>query len=482
MKKALSPVRRRVRIQHGLTGLCWGLLLLAASAAAILTASFFLPMENRSMWLAAALILPPCAACVGLLLPVSFPEAAHRADACGLRERAQTAWALRERQDDMARLQREDAVAHLQKMNLPASMPLRVSAKILIAAGVCLAAALALFFLPNPQDDVLRQRADLRQRLEKPAQAMEKAADKLADAALDEKTAQELRRLLGDLARETRQARDAREALSEVSQSQQRMEKLLDGARSAAAEAVGQAGLDALAQALTAADQSAIAEALDSADADALADALNEAANGAENAAASAALQAAAQALSQGGAAQAAQALGQLSLSGLSSGQVAAALQSAKAAAAGGSGSGQGQGSGSGSGAGQGQGKGQGAGGGAGQGSTNEDAGSSAGGGSHTSGSGSAPSRYNLGQYEQIYDPTRLGDGGQISQSTGRVDENAQISELTLGPGLGNAAGSVPYDQVVGEYQAAAVQRAREAALPGYAQQWVADYFTALTE
>ena len=62
------------------------------------------------------------------------------------------------------------------------------------------------------------------------------------------------------------------------------------------------------------------------------------------------------------------------------------------------------------------------------------------------------------------------------------MDENAQRSELTLSPGLGNTSGSVPYDQVVGEYQTAAVQRAQEAALPGYAQQWVADYFSALTE
>ena len=62
------------------------------------------------------------------------------------------------------------------------------------------------------------------------------------------------------------------------------------------------------------------------------------------------------------------------------------------------------------------------------------------------------------------------------------MDENAQISEMTMGPGLGDASGSVPYDRVVGEYQAAAVQRAQEAALPGYAQQWVADYFSALTD
>ena len=113
---------------------------------------------------------------------------------------------------------------------------------------------------------------------------------------------------------------------------------------------------------------------------------------------------------------------------------------------------------------------------------TNQDMGG-AGGGSQSGGqTGRQPGTYRLGEYEAIYDPTRLGDGGQISQSTGKVNEDTQTGEITLGPGLGDASGSVPYDQVVGAYQAAAVQRAQEAALPGYAQQWVADYFSALTE
>ena len=175
--------------------------------------------------------------------------------------------------------------------------------------------------------------------------------------------------------------------------------------------------------------------------------------------------------------AQAAQALGQLpSLSAAS-----AAMQSAKSAALGGQGQGKGQGQGQGQG-GSGPGQGQSAGSGAGQGSTNEDAGAGSPGGKQSASAGGREGRYHLGEYEQIYDPTRLGDGGEITQSTGKVDENAQMSELTLSPGLGSTAGSIPYDQVVGEYQAAAVQRAQEAALPGYAQQWVADYFSALTE
>ena len=471
MKKALSPIRRRIRLQHGLSGLCWGLLGQTAFSLVILILSFFIPLEKRNAWIIAGLALPCMGLLMGLLWPVSYLQAARKADEQGLKERAQTAWSLQDRQDDMARLQREDAISHLKTMP---RMPLRVSAKPLIAAGACMAAALILFFVPNPQDGVLRQRADLRQKLEKPAAALEKAADKLEDSVLDKKTVQELRRLLGDLARETRQARDSREALTQVSQAQQRMEKLLGDARNAASEALGQAGLDALAEALEAGDLSAMQQALESMDGEAL----SQAAQNAGSAAAASAMQAAAQSLASGNAAQAAQALGQLSAQGAAS----AAMQSAKSAALGGQGQGKGQGQGQGqSGGGQG-GNGQGAGSGAGEGSTNEDAGAGSPGGKQSASAGNRDGRYHLGEYEQIYDPTRLGDGGEITQSTGQVDENAQRSELTLSPGLGNTSGSVPYDQVVGEYQTAAVQRAQEAALPGYAQQWVADYFSALTE
>ena len=471
MKKALSPIRRRIRLQHGLSGLCWGLLGQTAFSLVILILSFFIPLEKRNAWIIAGLALPCMGLLMGLLWPVSYLQAARKADEQGLKERAQTAWSLQDRQDDMARLQREDAISHLKTMP---RMPLRVSAKPLIAAGACMAAALILFFVPNPQDGVLRQRADLRQKLEKPAAALEKAADKLEDSVLDKKTVQELRRLLGDLARETRQARDSREALTQVSQAQQRMEKLLGDARNAASEALGQAGLDALAEALEAGDLSAMQQALESMDGEAL----SQAAQNAGSAAAASAMQAAAQSLASGNAAQAAQALGQLSAQGAAS----AAMQSAKSAALGGQGQGKGQGQGQGqSGGGQG-GNGQGAGSGAGEGSTNEDAGAGSPGGKQSASAGNRDGRYHLGEYEQIYDPTRLGDGGEITQSIGQVDENAQMSELNLSPGLGNTAGSIPYDQVVGEYQAAAVQRAQEAALPGYAQQWVADYFSALTE
>ena len=168
---------------------------------------------------------------------------------------------------------------------------------------------------------------------------------------------------------------------------------------------------------------------------------------------------------------------------------MSAALQSAKTAVSGagqsaaaqggakGDGSGKGQGAGQGSGNGQGKGSGTGAG----KGSTNEDAGYSQSNGAQRQ-AGSGMAQYKTGQYESIYDPTRLGDGGEISQSTGKVTQNGEHTQLQLTPGLGNTQGSVPYDQVAGEYRDAAVQSAQQDNLPDYARQWVNDYFTALLD
>ena len=486
MKKALRPVIRRIRSQRGLTGLCAGLTAALALCVGVVGLSFLFPMEKRNVYLLICASALPLGAAAGWFRPVSLLQAARRADACGLHERAQTALALSGRQDEMAALQRRDALRALGEMDVRRSMPLRAPVRALLAAGGCGLVLLALLFAPNPQDQTLQKQAQFRQKMEKPAQSIEKAAEALDEAVLGEKETKELRRLLGDLAREVRQSRDSREALTALSQGQQRLEKQMNDSRNAAVDALGQAGLNGVAEAMAEGGESleeALREAVENTDDETLAGQLSDAAQAAgTNAAAASALQAAARSAKQGSAAQAAQALGQLSASGLSDGRLAAAIQSAKALAGGAGQSqamsqGQGQGQSAGSGAGQGQNTG----GGAGQGSTNQDmSGSGQNGGGH--GGGGNPAQYKLGQYEAIYDPTRLGDGGEISQSTGKVDENAQVSEMTLGPGLGSTDGSVPYDQVVGDYRSAAVQRAQEAALPGYAQQWVNDYFSALTE
>ena len=369
MKKALAPVERRLRMQRGLNGLCWGLLAALAAAAGILLLSFLLPLRSRNALLLPLPACPLLGLLAGLLWPLPIIRTARAADACGLQERAQTALALLDRRDEMALLQRQDTLQALKNLDVRRALPLKAAKDLLIAAAACLIFCAGMAFVPNPQDAVLRRQEQFLQRMEKPAEAVKQAAEELEEAQLSEKTARELRRLMGDLNRELGRSRDSREAMTALSRAQQKLDQLLNESKNAAMEALGQAGLDSLARAMaegSAAElEQALQDALADADAGELAEQMNEAAENAENAEAAAALSAAAQALSQGSAAQAAQALSQLSAAGLSAGQLSAALQAAKAAAGGmGQGQSQSQGSGSGgnsAGSGQGQGSGGGA-------------------------------------------------------------------------------------------------------------------------
>ena len=140
---------------------------------------------------------------------------------------------------------------------------------------------------------------------------------------------------------------------------------------------------------------------------------------------------------------------------------------------------GQGQQQGQGQSPGQGQGQGNQPVGGAGSGSTNEDQGASAG---HNSGSsaGNRDPEYHEGQYEEIYDPTRL-QASETQQTAQNARGDGESDQAQLGPGAGTQGDSVPYNEVVNEYAAAAAQAADSQSLSRQERQWVDDYFSALT-
>lgn len=132
-------------------------------------------------------------------------------------------------------------------------------------------------------------------------------------------------------------------------------------------------------------------------------------------------------------------------------------------------------------GSGRGQSPGAGAGGGAGMGSTNSDGGYSEGLSESGQQLGSGGFADRIGAYERIYDPTRLGDGGEVSHVQGEEHEG-ENQQIQLGAGMGDLNGTVPYNQVVGEYSEAAAQAMRRSALPASLQDWVQRYFNALID
>ena len=468
--RALAPAKRRLRLGNALRFGGMGLL----SGAGL------------SLGLIAGMTALPFAA--GLCWPVKPLAAARAADRAGLQERAQTA--LTQTGDGpMAQLQRADALHALETLD-PRRIPLPQMKRRLLAAGGAMVLSAALLLLPNPQDETARQLADFRQQMAQAAEQIAAEAENPAEELTDAQR-QELRRLLQELRRDLRSSDSALDALLALDQGEQRLEQLRETlaaqAQAGLTDALNQAGLSALAEALAMGDERALEEALSQTDPAQL----MQAAEGLPGEMQSA-LQSAAQALQNGNGQQAQAALSQMQ-SAAGQGQ-SNALQSAsqlmqalRAAASGqtpgqqqGQGNnGQGQQQGQGQRPGQGQGQGNQPGGGAGSGSTNEDQGASAG---HNSGSsaGNRDPEYHEGQYEEIYDPTRL-QASETQQTAQNARGDGESDQARLGPGAGTQGDSVPYNEVVNEYAAAAAQAADSQSLSRQERQWVDDYFSALT-
>ncbi len=501
LHRALRPVRARLRRIRLLRGMAVGALVASLLCLGMMIASFFMPLRSRLMVaglvLAAGVIL---AGLFGALRPVRDEVAAQAADACGLRERAQTA--LHSTGDGpMEQLLREDARRALETFD-PATIPLPRLRKPLLCAGAALLLCAGLMLVPNPQDAAVRGAIAFERAMEEAAAQAEDEARR-EDENLTEAQRQELRKLLTELSRELRRSDDAMEALLALDHAQERLEALREtmagDAMEQLAAALNAQGMDALSQAISESDMDVAAEALEGVEAqdlDAAAGQLPQEMQGA--------MQAAAQAMAGGDLSGARSALSQLSSAAQSSAanrlssasRLLSGLKGAVAAGAGqgsnegqgsgqgagegsGQGSGEGSGQGSGQGAGQGSGQGPGAGSGAGQGSTNLDQGaSSAGGGAN---SGAADPRYREGEYERIYDPTRI-DAAQTEVAAESPTGEGESAQVELGPGAGTLGGSVPYNQVIHDYAGAAAQAADGQNLTARERGWVADYFSALTD
>lgn len=479
VKRALRPVKRRLRLLRLLRGVGVGALAAGAALLCVAALSFLLPIEK--LYLTAALTsggaLLLCAL-IAFLLPIRDMDAARAADAHGLKERAQTALSVSEH-TQMYALLISDTVSALEKFDYAQLRLPSVWRKCAVALGMAALAA-ALCLLPNPKQAEVKRAQAFESTMEEAALLVEEAAKDPMEA-LSQADRQELRLALEELERELERAEDAMDALLAVENAQQRIEKLQQrmagDALSQMDNALRSGGLSALADALEGTDAQQIESALADADANALA----EAAEGLDGEIQSA-LGAAARGMQSGDVGSAARQLSQIgSAAQASAGQklsAASKLTSALRSMAGASGaSGSNQGAQGGQGAGQ---TGQ-SGGGAGQGSTNQ--GAQGAGRQESSGGhgGNADPKYKEGQYERIYDPTRLNaDQTEISaQSPQGEGETAQVQ---LGPGAGTMGEGLPYNQVVYDYASAAAQAADSQNLTAREREWVNSYFTALTQ
>lgn len=494
LARELRRVGRRVCVVRAWKAFLWGLAAAGFLSLAALVASFLVPMPEIGR-----LVLAAYGACMALfplaaaLWPVGARACARRADESGLKERARTALEL-DGTTDMERMQIADATDALQRLSLRKAIPARTGRAAPILAAVLAAACAATTFIPNPQDAVIRARNAYIDKMEKEAERAEELADSLQPEDPNDEMQVELNRLLTELARKLREAGDQRETMQAIDDARVELNRLNRNGAQAAIDALSQAGMDSLGDALSAGDaqslENAAAEAGEGEDAEKAADALSKAAEAASEAgdnALSEALSAYAAAIASGQNASASAGALSKALSGSGKLSAQALLASMKANAQAGSrltaalgqGNGNQPGNGGGQGSGTGNGQGNQPGGGAGKGSTNLDQGYSEGGKGGKGNRGG--SRINEGEYEQIYDPTRLGDGGDASSVTGEIREG-QDQVIEMGPGAGTIDGYIPYNRVVGSYAETAAAAAEASGLSDSARQWANDYFSALTK
>lgn len=534
IKKALVPLRRRLRLTRAVRAVAYGVIVGLCAAAIRLLVGFWLPLEHAAtdvLWLVLGGVA--LAVFMALLIGPDTAGSCQKADALGLKERLQTAWELRGRTDDMSVAQREDAIAQLADLPLRARLPIRIPKRITAIAGGAAVLVAVLAVLPNPQNDEIARRAEAAATFNKQAEALEKQAlDLDKNKTLGEVERKELQESLRKLASSLRENRDYKQGLKEISHTQQEFERIekqkASESLARASEALRKnAETQALGEALEHKDEAALQESLSKIAAaaqnkdgaqslrealeEALADmegestgdpALDEALQNLSNALASGDSQQIANALNN--VSQAAQNLMNGSASSLddvnamlrisklqiaSVGTQSMQVQGTQGQGQNGQGQGQsgqgqgqnGQGQGQ-NGQGQGQGQGNGTGAGIGTGSSNKDAGYKESGG-RTPMQGDAtgdPGR--IGQFEQIYDPRLLGGEGESSQIRGDLNADGSSEQADIGPGQGDLSGYIPYGEVVGEYRENAVKAMDRQDIPPAMRETVEQYFSDIAQ
>jgi hypothetical protein len=501
--------RAAVSLRWGAWGLAAGLLiaLLIAIAARIwplLTLPW--PLALAGLWGLVGVIVALVAV---WLWPRSELEQARFFDQClGLKERISTALEIEAGTLSLPSWLKEeqltDALASAERADGASALPLRLVTRDWLPAALSLVLLAAALWLPNPMQEVLADRAAVREEIEEQVEELEALREEIAaDPQLSEEDQGQLLELLdgaieelesGDLTRE--------EALAELTETADRLREL------ASSEAEGQeAGLEGAAEGLRNSPlTSALAQALIDGDYQLAAEVLEDLSNElgealtreqelelaeqlAEAAAALAEsnpelaekLARAAEAIQAGDIAAAREALAQASGTMGQTGQQIAAANAARNAAGqlaqsgqqiaqvGGGGGQGGEGSstqpgedGQGGGAGRGEGDGAAEGGPAGPMETDN-----------------APGDGGIRAFEPIYAPQRLGgEGGPEMELPQSGDPGELVRELASNPEIGQS--TVPYNLVYANYVDAANQALQEQHIPLGLRGYVRDYFSSL--
>ncbi|MEG1966779.1 MAG: hypothetical protein RR142_03830 [Clostridia bacterium] len=221
LDEALAPVRKRMRVQRAFEWLMVGLMAGAAGVLLLRIASFLWPFPTVTVWSAAVFVsMPLLFVAVAGLWPIPAMDAARQVDALGLKARVQTALMLKNSETPMAEIQREDTLACLSQVEPKERFPLRIHKAVLIVLVACAAAFGFSFLIPNPQLQMLQAKASFRTEMKEVAKLVEQGVTGLDP---NEVQTPELRKLMGDLARELRDMSGPKEALTALDETERKM-------------------------------------------------------------------------------------------------------------------------------------------------------------------------------------------------------------------------------------------------------------------
>lgn len=546
LNKALGPIRRRLILKSLVQMAALGFIAALFQALIWLIISFFVPIFNLELKMAAAGGIIFVLACIlGFAMKPSISQIAREIDSKGLEERVITAVELAGRDDPFARLQRQDTIEELKSFN-PRSIAINISKSMWITVGSLTFALIIGFLIPNPQEEFIHKQLQFEKTIEEQLQKLEEKAEKeLAKSAkLTEEERQQIQNLLRELAQELRESKDYREAIKEVTETEEKLMELFRRAQEAKLAQLGE-GLSkyqvtqSLGEKLKKMDKQGIAEELRrlkelaQGDADkqlmeALQKALEEVAQQLPEGDLKSSMLEAANAISAGLVSnnipsnvldglegqlmqlaenaiddpenimymlqnmknQIAQTAGQdisklasagtgqqnqQNLQNQSGSQSQGSHGSSNGQSASGS-SNQGSGMGNSSGVGNSSSP---SGSGTGENSFSTDSQGIGGQGFGGQGAGIGSSH---GEYEKIYDPKRLGDGGESSQVSGKAGEEGNSEQVDAGRGLGSFDGFVPYNEVFGEYKSQAMLNLDRMDIPQNMRELVKKYFSSLED
>ena len=460
-RKALRPVKRRIRRNRLLRGSAAGLAAGLSAAAGLQAVSFFVPVPDKWLWsagISAAAVLITAAG--NALRPVKDMAAAEAADACGLEERAVTALETAGGDTPACRLLHADACDALGKLDVRKIRP-GSAGKALLAALCCAVLSGALLLIPNGQDAEADRQRVLNKTLREGREAITRATEEDEETLPGEKKS-ELRKITEELNRELGESRDAADALVALDKAEQRLEQMREQTAGDAAAADGRTG-----------------EGGDGKD--------GKGGTAEEKQSAGTAAQ-----TGQAGQEGAADSTVNPSQAQMKTLQALNALKSAVNPSAvrmqsytglaltGAQGMQNGPGSDGAAGIG-GQNTGQQAGSGAGEGSTNEE---QEGGGSHSGVhvQGNREPKYKETEYETIYDPEHIDKAVQDTATEEKRLSDEGSVQIGTGPGRGNAEGDVPWGEALQEYAETEARAAERENLTTREREWVNEYYRLLTE